>query len=118
MQPAENTNTGAISFEDLLSSAKTEAYIRARLEACERNLDDYLRPWRRESMQHAYPSQGLIRTPYDELDYAGEVLFPEEQMLDILRVRTYLLEIFNHPDRIAALRRETEVQRAPIPAVQ
>jgi len=45
--------------------------------------------------------QGLIQTQYDGLDYAGQVQFPEEKMVEILRVRAYLLEVFNHPDRIA-----------------
>ncbi len=110
-------STDVIHFEDLLNSPQSEAYIRERLKSFEADVDDYLRPWRRESAENAYPSQGLIRTQYDTLDYAGQVLFPEEQMIEILRVRTYLLEIFNHPERIAALRRETQAARSPLPAV-
>src|SRR5258708_21815247 len=68
-------------------------------------------------MEKTYPSQGLVRTPYDDLDYAGQMQFPEERMVDVLRVRSYLLEIFNHPDRIEALQRETQANRLRLPAV-
>lgn len=84
-----------------------EAYICERLAPYEQNLDGYLRPWRKEAMEKTYPSQGLIRTLHDELDYAGQVQLPEERMVEILRVRSYLLEIFNHPDRLQALEHET-----------
>jgi hypothetical protein len=107
-----------ISFEDLLNSPQAEEYIREKLASYEQNVDEYLRPWRRESVESAYPSQGLIRTQYDDLDYAGQVLFPEERMTEILRVRTYLLEIFNHPDRVQALYRETQTEYPKLPAIQ
>jgi IMP dehydrogenase / GMP reductase domain len=113
-----NQSTETISFETLLNSPQSEQYIRDRLAAYEQEVDEYLRPWRRESAENAYPSQGLIRTLYDDLDYSGQVLFPEERMIEILRVRAYLLEIFNHPDRIQALLRETETKHARLPAVQ
>src|SRR5258706_6192453 len=38
-------------------------------------------------------------------------------MVVVLRVRAYLLEIFNHPDRIAALLREAVTKRKPLPAL-
>lgn len=113
-----NQSTDVINFEDLLNSPQSEQYIRERLAPYEQDIDEYLRPWRRESMQNAYPSQGLIRTQYDGLDYAGQVLFPEEQMIDILRVRAYLLEVFNHPDRVQAMLRETRAERHRLPAIQ
>src|SRR5258708_5291829 len=109
--------TDQISFQDLLNSPKAEQHICNRLAPYEQNLDDYLRPWRKESMEKTYPSQGLLRTPYDDLDYAGQMQFPEERMVDVLRVRSYLLEIFNHPDRIEALQRETQANRPRLPAV-
>src|SRR5262249_33652830 len=102
---------------DLLNSPKAEEYICRRLAHYEQNIDEYLRPWRKESMEKTYPSQGLLRTPYDDLDYAGQMQFPEERMVDILRVRSYLLEIFNHPDRIEALQRETHANHPHLPAV-
>src|SRR5438105_4583090 len=109
--------TDQISFQDLLNSPKAEQHICNRLAPYEQNLDDYLRPWRKESKEKTYPSQGLLRTPYDDLDYAGEMQFPEERMVEILRVRAYLLEIFNHPDRIAALQRETKAEQTKLPAI-
>jgi IMP dehydrogenase / GMP reductase domain len=111
-------STEVMGFEELLNSPQAEQYIRDKLAPYEQDVDEYLRPWRRESAQNAYPSQGLIRTLYDDLDYAGEVLFPEERMIEILRVRTYLLEIFNHPNRVQALLRETQTERPRLPAVK
>ncbi len=107
-----------LSFENLLTPDMAEEYMRAKLAPFEQDIDEYLRPWRREAMEHSYPSQGLIRTSYDDLDYAGQVQFPEERMVEILRVRSYLLEIFNHPDRIAALKHETATVRERLPALQ
>ena len=106
-----------ISFQDLLNSPSAEDYICDRLASYEQRIDEYLKPWRKESKEKTYPSQGLLRTSYDDLDYAGEMQFPEERMVEILRVRAYLLEIFNHPDRIAALQRETKAEQTKLPAI-
>lgn len=111
-------DTAAISFEDLLTPEKADAYIREKLSFYEQDVDEYLRPWRREATESAYPSQGLIRTQYDDLDYVGQVQFPEERMVEILRVRSFLLEIFNHPTRIAALKQESAADYSTLPAVQ
>jgi hypothetical protein len=108
---------GVIKFDDLLDASTAEAYIRQRLASYEDNIDEYLRPWRREAMEQTYPSQGLIRTQYDDLDYAGQMQFTEERMVEVLRVRSYLLELFNHPDRIEALQRESARDLAPLPTV-
>ncbi|MBX3086500.1 MAG: IMP dehydrogenase [Anaerolineae bacterium] len=113
-----NQQLASISFEELLEPSNAEAYINAKLEPFERDVDEYLRPWRREAMEHPYPSQGLLRTQYDDLDYAGQVQFPEERLVEILRVRSYLLDIFNHPDRIAALKQETAAKRGKLPAIE
>ncbi|HVO41052.1 MAG TPA: IMP dehydrogenase [Aggregatilineales bacterium] len=112
------TTIHPIRFEDMLNPETAEPYICERLAPFEQTVDDYLRPWRKESMEKTYPSQGLIRTSYDDLDYVGQVQFPEEKMVEILRVRAYLLEVFNHPDRLAALQRETETNRPMLPAVR
>src|SRR5579871_3952714 len=106
-----------ISFSDLLNSPTTEDYICERLAPYEQHIDEYLRPWRKESKEKTYPSQGLIRTSFDDLDYAGEMQFTEERMIDILRARYYLFEVFNHPDRIAALQRETKAEQGILPAI-
>jgi hypothetical protein len=110
--------TDTLSFDDLLASDKAQDYILSRLEPFEQDIDEYLRPWRQEAREKPYPSQGLIRTPFDDLDYAGQVQFTEEQMLEILRVRSYLLEIFNHPDRIEALQAVSARKQPGLPAVQ
>lgn len=107
----------SVSFSDLLDPIYGEQHIIARLADFERDIDDYLRPWRREAMADAYPSQGLIRTAFDELDYAGQVQFPEERMVEILRVRSYLLELFNHPDRLNALQAASALPANPLPVV-
>lgn len=110
--------TAAIPFEDLLTSETAQEYICQKLAPYEQDVDEYLRLWRREATAKAYPSQGLIQTAFDDLNYAGQVHFTEERMVEILRVRSYLLEIFNHPTRIEALQRETAAQRDMLPGVR
>lgn len=53
----------------------------------------------RES-ENAYPSQGLLQTPYDYLDVAGTQMLPQEAIEKTLRLRRYFLELFNHPYRL------------------
>jgi hypothetical protein len=110
--------TDTLSFDDLLTPDKAQDYILSKLANAEQDIDEYLRAWRHEAKEKPYPSQGLIRTQFDDLDYAGQVQFTEEQMMEILRVRSYLLEIFNHPDRIRALQAVTQRPYDALPAIQ
>jgi len=49
--------TLTIKFEDLLNAKQGEDYICSRLADFERDVDAYLRPWRHESIEKAYPSR-------------------------------------------------------------
>lgn len=89
-----------------------EEYILNKLAPFEKNLPDYLKYWYTESQDNrlAYPSQGLLKTPFDFLEYKQRSMIPVSKMIHILRVRHYFLEIFNHPERIAELKK---LQRRP-----
>lgn len=84
-----------------------EDYILQKLEPFEANTSEYLKFWFLESgdEQASYPSQGLLRTPFDFLDCSQHMMLAPEIMIKTLRVRQYILEVFNHPDRVAELKR-------------
>lgn len=92
-----------------------ETYIVQKLAPFEKNLPDYLKYWYTESCESdkAYPSQGLLATPFDYVSPTQKAMIPLEEMIRILRVRQYFLEIFNHPERIEELKK---VQKAPFVA--
>ena len=50
-----------------------------------------------------FPSQGLLKTPCDYLEYLGKTLMGEEELWGVVRVRRLMLELFNHPERIAVM---------------
>lgn len=83
-----------------------ESYIQAKLSPFEKNTASYLKYWYTESQEnsHAYPSQGLLTTPFDFLPPYQKAMLPLEKMIKILRTRQYFLELFNHPQRIAYLK--------------
>jgi hypothetical protein len=83
-----------------------EEYINGILNPLEENLAEYLQLWYLESRtnSHAYPSQGMLLTPFDFLRVEGQGLIAPERMIHILRVRQYFLELFNHPERIEILK--------------
>lgn len=93
-----------------------EHYIKAKLTPLEADTPAYLKYWYVESQEnsHAYPSQGLLTTPFDFLPKHKKAMLPLEKMIRILRVRQYFLELFNHPERIAYLKQvDKESWQAP-----
>lgn len=76
--------------------------IKELLKEKETNLESYLSPWYRFSKEsdHVYPSQGLLKTPYDFLDEVSRQMLPQESMVKTLRMRRFFLELYNHPYRI------------------
>lgn len=84
-----------------------EEFISEKLSPFEKDLTNYLKYWYIESQENssAYPSQGLLKTPFDSLPYKQRGMVPLQEMLRILRIRQYFLEIFNHPERISALKK-------------
>lgn len=97
-----------------------EKFITTKLAPFENNPADYLQYWYAESREslEAYPSQGMLITPFDEVEYDKKGLLPPEEMFKILRVRQYFLELLNHPERIKTLQKVQQSQFQPPPAVQ
>jgi hypothetical protein len=96
-----------LPFSSFRDKTLWETYINKKLSPFEKNISDYLKYWYIESQENskAYPSQGLLKTPYDFLTYKQRAMLPLKEMMKVLRVRQYFLEIFNHPERIASLKK-------------
>ncbi len=96
-----------------------ETYIIEKLAPFESTLASYLHYWYLESRpaEHAYPSQGMLHTPFDFLKISQMGMIAPENMVRILRIRQYFLELFNHPERIAALKRVQKKPFIPPPVV-
>lgn len=94
-----------------------EEYIRQKLAPLEKDISAYLKFWFLESgdEQNAYPSQGLLQTPFDFLDCTKSLMLSPEMMLDTLRVRQFVLEVFNHPERLQSLK-DTQKKKFVAPA--
>ena len=92
-----------------------ENFISSKLAPFEADPPNYLKYWYIESQEnsHAYPSQGLLTTPYDFLPRYNKAMVPLAKMFKILRTRQYFLELFNHPERLAFLQ---AVEHAPFVA--
>ncbi|MCA9382898.1 IMP dehydrogenase [Candidatus Dojkabacteria bacterium] len=86
----------------------------------EEDLDGYLSPWYKFSKKskHVYPSQGLLETPYDYLDYHGTQMLPQEVLFKTLRLRRFFLELFNHPIRIHSLKKVDQEKFTPPPKIE
>lgn len=93
-----------VTFRDV---SLWEEWIADKLSPFEQDLSKYLKYWYIESRENhsAYPSQGMLTTPYDFLGVVQKGVIPPEQMMKILRVRQYFLELFNHPERIISLKK-------------
>jgi hypothetical protein len=93
-------------FSTFRDVALWESYIESKLTPFERDTTSYLKYWYIESQEnsHAYPSQGMLTTPYDFLPPYRKAMLPIGEMLKVLRTRQYFLELFNHPERIAYLK--------------
>lgn len=92
-------------FDNLRAGIEGEQRILQKLATSEANQSNYLADWYKFSQESesVYPSQGLLLTPYDYLEVKAKTLLPSSELLDTLRMRRYLLELFNHPYRIANL---------------
>lgn len=108
-----------LPFSSFRDKELWEAYINEKLAPFEKNLPEYLKYWYVESQENskAYPSQGLLKTPFDFLKYRQRGMLPLKEMMHVLRVRQYFLEIFNHPERIAALKKIQRKKFVPPPRV-
>lgn len=110
-------NIKKLPFSSFRDKELWESYILEKLAPFEKDLTEYLKYWYIESQENskAYPSQGLLKTPFDFLPYKERGMLPLKEMMHILRVRQYFLELFNHPERIAELKK---IQRKPFFAPQ
>lgn len=88
-----------------------EEYITSKLAPLEKDASDYLKFWFHESGDEktSYPNQGLLQTPFDFLTCTRTMMLSPEIMIKTLRLRQYILELFNHPERMVALK---EVQKS------
>ncbi|OGD63048.1 hypothetical protein A2160_05405 [Candidatus Beckwithbacteria bacterium RBG_13_42_9] len=104
------------SFQQLLKNTSGERYIQKRLHLFQKEKMLLFKRWYKETGEdgEVYPSQGLLITPFDYLPYVGKTLLPEEELWQTLKMRWYVLEIFNHPQRLNYLiKTEKEGYRAP-----
>lgn len=60
-----------------------------------------------------YPSQGLLKTPFDYLDFLGKTLMNEDELWEVLQMRWWLLSVFNHPTRLEAMEKVDELGFQP-----
>lgn len=97
-----------------------ENFIQQKLAPFESHLSSYFQYWYVESHEGAgaYPSQGLLNTPFDFLPPHTKGVIPPEEMLKILRVRHYFFELFNHPERMEWLEKIQKTKFIPPPKVQ
>ncbi len=88
---------------DLLQYEAGEKFLKQTFK--QQDLQSLYQPWYKQTgeAQEIYPSQGLLLTEYDGLHHLGKVLLSEEKLHQTLKLRRYLLEIFNHPQRLEAL---------------
>lgn len=93
-------------FEELRDYQLGKERIKSYLKDSEDNDPDYLTKWYNLSKdyKHIYPSQGMLTTPFDFLDYKSRQLLPAEKLFLTLRVRRFFLELFNHPFRMHYLK--------------
>jgi hypothetical protein len=96
-----------IDFQKLLLLEPGTDYIDRTFKEYEPDRNRLFAKWYGETgeLGEIYPSQGLLRTPYDYLEHLGKTLMSEEELWETLKVRRYFLEIMNHPSRLESLAR-------------
>lgn len=106
-------------FDKLRSAKEGEKFIRSKTEYLEKDGFTALENWYRASRtsEDVYPSQGLLLTPYDYLDVKSLQLLPQDFVVKTLRLRSFFLELFNHPYRISFLDKVNKRKFTPPPKV-
>lgn len=97
-----------------------ENYVLEKLSPFEANTSSYLKFWYHESGNEttSYPNQGLLQTPFDFLNCTQTMMLSPEVMIRTLRLRQYVLEVFNHPERMEALKKVQRSRFVPPPITQ
>lgn len=87
-------------FAQLRDPNDGHAFIEKQLEKLEKSPNYYTR-WLALSREHpnSYPSQGLLKTPFDYLDYTAAHMLPIEKVKETLALRLFFLNLFNHQYR-------------------
>lgn len=106
-------------FRTFRDQSRWQNFINSKLAPLEENPSEYLKYWYIESRENikAYPSQGMLLTPFDDLGSSQKSMLPADRMMEILRVRQYFLELLNHPERIKALKKVQRTAFHPPPKV-
>lgn len=106
-------------FDKLRSAKEGEKFIRSKTEYLEKDGFAALESWYRLSRtsEEVYPSQGLLLTPYDYLDVKSLQLLPQDFVVKTLRLRSFFLELFNHPYRMSFLDKVNKKKFTPPPKV-
>src|SRR3990172_2854952 len=107
-----------VSYNNLINPQSGTSEITKKTEK-EETKDSYLKKWYQLSRnwEDVYPSQGLLTTPYDYLEYSSFEMLPQETILKTLRVRRFFLELYNHPYRIHYLDFVNRNKFLPPPAI-
>ena len=105
-------------FLELRDPKKGYLRIKKEIRKLEKSRD-YLLFWLNLSQKHpkSYPSQGLLKTPFDYLDYRSIHMLPLGEMKEILALRFFFLKLFNHPYRTKALFEASKAKFVPPPVV-
>ena len=103
-----------------LRDPKSGQKIKAKIESALKDQEKYLRKWYAFSKENTnvYPSQGLLTTPYDYLDYESMQMLPQEKILQAVTLRLYFLELFNHPYRVHYLKLVSSDKFHPVPKIK
>ena len=117
---ANNVDKLRADYLELRDPEIGKARIKALLKKREENLESYFADWYKLSKEarFVYPSQGLLTTPYDYLDYTSFQMLPQESLVFTLRLRRFFLEMFNHPYRMIALNEVNASKFTPPPKVE
>ena len=102
-------------YKILRDPTKGSERIEKKLASLEKDREKYLSEWYAFSKENGdvYPSQGVLTTPYDYLNYHSFQMLPQEKTLETLRLRWFFLELFNHPYRIHYLKEVSKSEFSP-----
>lgn len=106
-KPKNNSGKIESDFLQLRDPIKGKDRIEKRLAGLERDRGKYLEEWYAFSKENGdvYPSQGLLTTPHDYLNYHSFQMLPQEKVIETLRLRWFFLELFNHEYRMHHLKK-------------
>ncbi|HLD03494.1 MAG TPA: IMP dehydrogenase [Candidatus Dojkabacteria bacterium] len=118
--PDKKTLTSLLEdYNSLKDPVQGKNRILKLLKTEEQDLVKYLSPIKKISKLDGkvYPSQGLLETPFDYLDYEETHMLPNKFVLETLRMRRFFLELFNHPYRMTFLDKVNNQEFIPPPKI-